>query len=108
MTTKIGNVADRQMFSPDDMQAIYWNAPIKRLEAQKIFDEFAAAIQAQAQGLIKLDLIISYLMDRFSIKPEEVTAWVEEKKAEVEAQQAALKARESTSAAETPKLIVEA
>jgi len=111
---KIGKVEDRGLieFGPDQAQAAYWQGPLRRNEAQKIFDEYGAAIQSQAQGLIHLDLIISYLMDKFEIKPEEVTEWIQKKQKEVAEKVAAKQTAEGQptsqpQSAETPKIILE-
>lgn len=68
-----------QVPTSGDVQAAYWNGPLTRKEAQQVFDENAEVIQAQGQAIMAMNMTISFLMERFGFKPEEVAAWIKEK-----------------------------
>lgn len=66
---------------PENVAAAYWQGPITRAEAQKIFDEYGRAISDQAMAITKLDMCLAYLCEKFGVKPEDVQKWAEEKAA---------------------------
>jgi hypothetical protein len=72
-----------------DPQAHYWLGPLSRREAQKIFDEYGATIQRQAQALIQQDLCIAYLCEKFGITPDDVLQWAQKKAEQAKVEQPA-------------------
>jgi len=69
----------------DDQAAAYWQGSISRLEAQKIFQEFAAALGVTAEKVLKQEFAISCLMDKAGIAPEELQVFIDAKMAEYQA-----------------------
>ena len=57
----------------------YWESFITRAEAQKVYDEQAGVISAQAMAITKLDTCLAFLCEKFGIKPEDVQKWAEQK-----------------------------
>lgn len=66
----------------DHVQAKYWNGFITRVEAQKVFDELAGVIAAQAQTLQKYDVAFSCLAEKVGLTAAEVNDWLQKKTAE--------------------------
>lgn len=60
----------------DHAQAKYWNGYITRVEAQKVFDETAQVINAQAMAMQKFDAAISCLAEKLGVTPADVNAWI--------------------------------
>lgn len=69
---------------PEAAAAAYWNGGLTRTEAQKVFDEYGAAIQGLGKAMAQLDMTMAYLADKFGIKPEDVTNWITEKAKQAE------------------------
>lgn len=57
----------------------YWNGFISRSEAQKVYDEHAGVIKAQALAIQKLDMCLACVCEKLGIKPEDVNKWAAEK-----------------------------
>jgi hypothetical protein len=96
-------MANKVFAGVDDVQAKFWNSPITRLEAQKIFDDFANALVGIKEQLLKLDFAVGYLLEKGGVKPEDVKEFMDRKMVEYAEQvkaeeQAAKKAIESAPA----------
>jgi len=72
-----------------DYQARFWNGPVTRKEIQAAFDDYTRAAVQMQETLIKLDLTLAYLLERFEVTPEQVQGFVTKKMQEYAAQQAA-------------------
>jgi hypothetical protein len=60
----------------DERAAAYWNGSLSRKEAQKVFDQYAAVINAQAEKQRMMDMMLTYLFEvKLGIPPEEFQAW---------------------------------
>ena len=88
----------------DKVQAQYWMGSISRRECQSVFDEFAQGITNMAQEQIQMKTVISCIMQKFSITPEEVSAWVTAQVSKMKAEDLT-KAQEMLTALETPKQV---
>lgn len=62
-----------------DAQAAYWCGPISRREAQKVFDEYGAAISQQAMAITRLDMCLAYMAEKFGVTPQDVAEWAKKK-----------------------------
>lgn len=82
--------------------AMYWQGPLTRAEAQKVFDETAQVIKAHHDVITKLDAIMTFLAERAGVKAEEVNEWMKEK---LEAAQSAEKSA-SVSTSTAPSTMV--
>lgn len=69
---------------PERVAAAYWQGALTRQEAQKVFDEYGAAIQGLGKAMAQLDMSMAYLAEKFGIKPEDVTNWIAEKATQAE------------------------
>jgi hypothetical protein len=73
--------------------ARYWEGPLTRAEAQKVFDETAGVIQKTQETLVKLDMVLAFLVEKSGAETAEIQAWMDERvktmRAAMEAQQAA-------------------
>ena len=87
----------------------YWNGPLTRAEAQKVFDETAGVIQKANETIVKLDLVLAFLVEKSGATTEEIQTWMDERvkkiKADMEAKQVA---EAQTTAPEAPATPVEA
>ena len=92
------------MSREDVVQANYWQGALTRAEAQKVFDEFAQGITNMAQEQIQMKAVISCIMQKFNITPEEVSAWVTAQVSKMKAEDLT-KAQEMQTALETPKQV---
>ena len=73
-----------------DTQAAYWRGNLSRAEAQNSFDQFASTLMGMQQQLIKLEFVLSFIVQKLGITPEEVQAYADAKAKEfIAAQQAA-------------------
>lgn len=68
--------------SSGDVQAAYWNGPLTRKEAQNVFDEYAQVLTNVSNQTTAMNMTISFLCERFGIKPEDVASWIRRKAAE--------------------------
>lgn len=91
-------MTDRQR--ADHIQAKYWNGFVTRTEAQKVFDETAQVVNAQAVALQKMDAVISFIAEKLGITAADIQAWITAK-----AEKAAETAPSPTP--EAPKLVTE-
>ncbi len=64
---------------PENVAAAYWNGGITREECQLVFDEYGKVITAQGQAIVKMDMVIAFLCEKFGFKPEDVEIWAQEK-----------------------------
>lgn len=80
---------NRPPSNPDAVQAFYWNGPLSRKEAQKIFDDLGQACNALMATVTKLDLAVAFLMDRMGVTPQDFAQWHSSKIKELEALQVA-------------------
>lgn len=69
----------------ENVAAAYWQGPLTRAEAQKVFDEYAATFRRQATALTQQDMCIAYLCEKFGVTPDDVMKWAEEKVKQAEA-----------------------
>jgi hypothetical protein len=76
----------------DVVQAAFWNGPLSRLEAQKVFDDYAKVTIEMKEQLLKLDFAVGYLLEKFDVKPEDVKLFMDKKMIEYAEQ---LKAQEA-------------
>lgn len=71
----------------------YWNGPLTRAEAQKVFDETAGVIQKANETIVKLDLVLAFLVEKSGATTEEIQTWMDGRvkvmRAKMEAEQAA-------------------
>jgi energy-converting hydrogenase A subunit M len=63
----------------DHVQAKYWNGFITRTEAQKVHDETAQVLMRQGEALCKMDIVISFIAEKFGITKEEIETWYKAK-----------------------------
>lgn len=70
--------------------AMYWNGPVSRVEAQKVFDETAKVIKHHQEIITKLDMVISFLVEKSGFATEEIQAWMNAKVQAHQEAQAAL------------------
>lgn len=63
----------------DHVQAKYWNGFLTRVEAQKVFGEYASALNKQAQVMQKMDAVLSFIAEKFGITTTEIEAWITKK-----------------------------
>lgn len=59
--------------------ATYWNGPVSRIEAQKVFDETAGVIKAQGEVITKLDMVLAFLVEKSGFTTEEIQVWMYER-----------------------------
>jgi hypothetical protein len=96
----IGNpTAKNSGIQPADVQAGFWLAPITRREAQKVFDDQSEVIRRMVvaiygddtttppspgllQVILKLDAMVSFLLAKLNVTPEEFQTWVAEQSKE--------------------------
>jgi hypothetical protein len=84
--------------------AAYWNGPITRAEAQKVFDEQAVVIMKQAEMITKLDAVASFLSEKAGYSVADIQAWITEKmKGAAEAAEGAAEAAEGAAQEEQPE-----
>jgi len=57
----------------------YWNGFISRAEAQKVYDEQAGVIRAQAVAIQKIDMCLACVCEKLGVKPEDVNKWAQDK-----------------------------
>lgn len=60
-------------------QAKYWNGFITRVEAQKVFDETAQVVNAQALAMQKFDAVIACIAEKVGVTPADVNEWLKKK-----------------------------
>lgn len=89
----------------DQQQAFFWNGPMTRAEAQKIFDEYAQATIALQEKFIKLDFAVGFLLEKFEVTPEQVTEFMKAKMEQFAASEAA---KQESKPAPKPSLVTEA
>lgn len=59
--------------------ATYWNGPVSRIEAQKVFDETAGVIKAQGEVITKLDMVLAFLVEKSGHTTAEIQAWMNDR-----------------------------
>jgi hypothetical protein len=65
--------------------ARYWEGPLTRAEAQKVFDEMAGVIQKTQETLVKLDLVLAFLVEKSGAATEDIQAWMDNRVKEMQA-----------------------
>src|SRR5277367_241462 len=65
--------------------AMYWNGPVTRVEAQKVFDETADVIQKHNEIITKLDMVLAFVVEKAGYTAEEVQAWMNERMSKMQA-----------------------
>lgn len=76
----------------------YWNGPLTRAEAQKVFDETAGVIQKAQETIVKLDLVLAFLVEKSGVPTTEIQTWIDHR---VKTMQAAMQAEQAKQAAQT-------
>jgi hypothetical protein len=66
----------------------YWNGPLTRAEAQKVFDETAGVIQSQQQTIAKLDMVLAFLVEKGGYQTAEIQTWMNAKVLDMQKKQA--------------------
>ena len=66
----------------------YWNGPLTRAEAQKVFDETAGVIQKTQETLVKLDMVLAFLIEKSGATLDEVQTWMNERVKKIQAETA--------------------
>lgn len=79
--------------------ARYWEGPLTRAEAQKVFDETAGVIQKTQETLVKLDMVLAFLVEKSGATVEEIQTWMN---ARVAKMQAEMKAKAEEAAKQPP------
>lgn len=73
--------------------ARYWEGPLTRAEAQKVFDETAQVIQQSQQTIMKIDMVLALLVEKSGCSTEEIQLWMNERVKKIAAEQAAKQAQ---------------
>lgn len=71
--------ADSHSAGVDAVQAAFWNGPMSRLEAQKVFDDYSKVTIQMKEQILKLDFAVGYLLEKFDVKPEDVKLFMDKK-----------------------------
>lgn len=111
MVSSISFVEGKNVPQPNltgDPQAAYWLSGISRREAQKVFDEYGAALGSMGMGLSALDLSVAYICEKFGITPKDVTDWAQKKAEMAKAEQEAAGATPATPAQKTSLILADA
>ena len=91
-------------------QAHYWNGPLTRAEAQKVFDETAGVIQKANETIVKLDMVLAFLVEKSGVTTEEIQTWIDARVKQMRAQMEANAQRAAevpgTSASSVPDQVV--
>ena len=85
----------RQAKAAQHAQAFYWNGPLTRAEAQKVFDETAGVIKHLNETIIKLDMCVAFLVEKSGATKEEIQAWMDARLAKMKAEMEANNAVEA-------------
>lgn len=64
---------------PEAVAAAYWNGGLTREEAQRVFDEYGKVMTMQGNAIVRLDMCLAFLCEKFGFKPEDVEIWAQEK-----------------------------
>lgn len=80
----------------------YWNGPLTRAEAQKVFDETAGVIQKAQETIVKLDLVLAFLVDKSGVPTTEIQTWIDHR---VKTMQAAMQAQQQQPVVANPEIV---
>jgi hypothetical protein len=85
----------------------YWNGPLTRAEAQKVFDETAGVIQKTQETLVKLDLVLAFLVEKSGAETTEIQTWMDERVKKMQAKMEAEQQAAATQPVEAePSLVI--
>lgn len=84
----------------------YWNGPLTRAEAQKVFDETAGVIQKTQETLVKLDMVLAFLVEKSGATTEEIQVWMDERVKTMRAAMEAKQVAEAHPVVEPPAAVV--
>jgi hypothetical protein len=66
-------------------ETAFWNGSPTRQEVQNAFNEHAQLMNTLSNVVTRIDVVASFLAEKFGVRPEDVQGFVQRKNAEAEA-----------------------
>ena len=69
----------------EDTQAMYWNGPVTRAEAQKVFDEMSESIKILSAQAGAANMAMAYLFAKLQVQQAEFDQFIRARAAQADA-----------------------